>query len=124
MKHLVKFNEDQIFPKWNEDDIEYFNNCFIDFIDKGDKVDVFNRENRLDEDLSYWSIHIHGPKQESLGISDFIKSTEEALELYKNIENSIEKVKLKYPYIDLELDFQINKNGINSFYISIFIDKK
>jgi hypothetical protein len=44
MKHLVKFNESIESSEWNDVDVEYFKNCFIDF-DKGATIRPIFMEN-------------------------------------------------------------------------------
>ncbi len=110
MKHLRKYNENKkIF------DSEYFNECFIEFIDS-DSTSI-----ELEEDTThyYYYISINLPnvkfinnkwifeKEETL--EGNLKYSEELFNFYKDIDTCIEKVKIKYP--NVKVDFDIEKEG-------------
>jgi hypothetical protein len=129
MKHLVKFNESIESKEWSDIDIEYFNNCFVDFIDKGalsgyvEYDDYEHSSNPLvPYEPAYWEIYMHYDLSNEGKVEDFIKSTEEMLEIYKDIENSILKVKIKYPKVKPYLVYELN--GDSGCYITVIINKE
>jgi hypothetical protein len=98
MKHLRKYNESK-----EELDYNYFNECFIDFIDDGAKI--YSTE----ED---YQIIIKVPKcwfEPGYSLDDNIKSAKELHEFFLDVENCIEKVNIKYP--DLECMYSTLQDG-------------
>ena len=120
MKHLVKFNESIESKEWGDVDIEYFKNCFIEFIDKGATIrsNIFYGEYKA----GYCQIDIEGQLQNKGSVEDFIKLTDEMSEMYKDIESSILKVKIKYTKVSTYLQYETN--GEDEYYLSIFINKE
>tara|TARA_R110000782_G_scaffold225634_3_gene312515 strand:- start:356 stop:718 length:363 start_codon:yes stop_codon:yes gene_type:complete len=120
MKHLVKFNESIESKEWGDVDIEYFKNCFIEFIDKGATIrsNIFYGEYKA----GYCQIDIEGQLQNKGSVEDFIKLTDEMSEMYKDIESSILKVKIKYTKVSTYLLYETN--GEDEYYLSIFINKE
>jgi hypothetical protein len=107
MKHLRKYNEDvnQNF----EFDEEYIKECFIEFFDDPDKYDVYEEADERIEYIEY-GLAINCPDLEietNHNVDNFIKISEELVDFYKEIEVCIEKVKIKYPDVDVRL-FQDN----------------
>lgn len=120
MKHLRKYNENK-----EEFDIVYFNECFIDFIDDGAISEIGND---YGDGRKYYEITIILPgseykdgswsfKREST-LSGNLKCAEELVEFYKEIENCIEKVKIKYS--NIEIDFKIEKEDNDAFKEGLF----
>ena len=107
MKHLRKYNEDV--SKEFEFDEEYIRECFIEFFDDPDKYDVYEEADERIEYI-YYGLSINCPDLEietNHNVDDFIKISEELVDFYKEIEVCIEKVKIKYPDVDVIL-FQDN----------------
>lgn len=111
MKHLRKYNENK-----EEFDIVYFNECFIDFIDDGAISEIGND---YGDGRKYYEITINLPgseykdgswsfKREST-LSGNLKYAEDLVEFYKEIDSCIEKAKIKYS--NIEIDFNIEKEG-------------
>jgi hypothetical protein len=105
MKHIKTFNEN----KSEELDIEYLEGCFIDFLDLPETYTT-------ELELTSWHIQIFFPKYKVFlfgnhqikDIGDVIKHNDEIGEVYKDIDVSIKKAKLKYPNIKTDLDFTWN----------------
>jgi hypothetical protein len=103
MKHLRKYNE----GIENKDNIkEYMDACFIEFIDKGIAIG-YGQEFEGDEyekgEYKY-EIDIRVPDcwmDNGYTLDENIKSSQTIVEFYLDIENSLDKVKLKYPDIDI-----------------------
>jgi len=92
MKHLKKYNESK-----EEDIINYISDCFIEFIDTGAEVKYNPKRPNYNES---YTIIIKVPDcwfSSGHTLIDNIKSTETLLEFYKDIENCLEKVTIKYP---------------------------
>jgi hypothetical protein len=109
MKHLRKYNEDL---ESDLAEIEYVKNCFVEFIDKGAQVEI-------GDDNEYFQIIINLPGVTYRGgqwnmdsydtIKERIKYHEVSSEFYLDIDNCIDKVKLKYP--DKEYDFETEQEN-------------
>lgn len=113
MKHLKRYNESL---DNKEDIIEYIKLCFVEFYDKGEDV-VFTEE--FDD---VFEMVIDEPKLNNNYGSDiniFIKYGEEITEFYKEVENCIEKVKIKYD-IKTKFEYQYPPEG----YIRIIFGEK
>jgi hypothetical protein len=94
MKHLRKFNESLD----NKDEmIEYIKLCFIEFYDKGD--DVLTEEINDGESITFEMV-LDEPEitsgDYSSDINVFVKNSEEIAEFYKEVENCLEKVAIRY----------------------------
>lgn len=110
MKHLRKYNEN--INKEFEFDEEYIKECFIEFFDDPDKYDVYEERDITNEYIEH-GLGIDCPDLEietNYNVDDFIKTSEDLVDFYKEIEVCIEKVKIKYPDVDVIL-FQNNHNG-------------
>jgi hypothetical protein len=127
MKHLRKYNEnlDSSF------DINYFNDCFVEFIDNGaetDSGDAFEIANKVllrkfgNEDsinTSYYEIYIKLPGVSKVNniwkfknpdtLDERLKYSEDLVEFYREIENCLEKVRIKYP--NVEIRFEVEKGN-------------
>jgi len=105
MKHLRKYNENQKF----EFDEEYIKECFIEFFDDPNKYDVYEEADITNEYIEHGlgincpDLEIYNTHETTYNVSDFIKISEELTEFYKEIEVCIEKVKIKYPDVDVVL---------------------
>lgn len=128
MKHLRKFNEGTN----SELDHEYIKNCFIEFIDKSAYVETeFDNDyedgdgiiNIYGEEIdvkSFIKMIIEGPKLKGVTIESYVLQSKELVEFYLDIENSINKVRLKYPDIDYEFNVNIDDNQYEViFYIML-----
>lgn len=108
MKHLKRYNESL---DNKEDIIEYIKLCFVEFYDKGEDV-VFTEEFNDGESITFEMV-IDEPKLDKGYDSDinvFIKHGEEITEFYKEVENCIEKVKIKYN-IKTKFEYQFPPEG-------------
>lgn len=99
MKHLRKYNENKeeldISESLDNNDemIEYIKICFVEFFDR---KNIFTEEVNDGESITY-HIEIHEPEIGDYDkISEFVKNSEEITEFYKDIENCLEKVAIKY----------------------------
>lgn len=111
MRHLRRYNESK-----EEFDIEYFNECFIDFIDEGSISEMCDD---YGDGRKYYEITINLPGVQYKGgdwlfdrentLSGNLKYAEDLVEFYKEIDSCIEKVKIKYS--NIEIDFNIEKEG-------------
>ena len=107
MKHLKSYNEDvnQEF----EFDEEYIKECFIEFFDDNEKYDVYEEEDITNEYIEHGlgincpDLEIYDNQETTYNVGDFIKMSEELADFYKEIENCIEKVKIKYPDVEVIL---------------------
>ncbi len=119
MKHLNKYNEnkEEVFEPgidFEYLDIEYIKNCFIEFIDKGAMFEC----NYDDDDprLDQFDVFIPEPDTPNTNISyfkskrifdDIIKSNinkaKVILDHWLDIENCIDKIKLKYPKLNFDV---------------------
>jgi len=127
MRYIKFFNENNNI----EIDEEYLNDCFIEFIDDGAEV-IINEED-------YWSISIYFPGFEYKGewrrtsespsnTKEHIEILSKKLDIFKNIETCIKKVKLKYPNIEIgeeigkeEISNDDNIGDYDDVYYSIYI---
>jgi hypothetical protein len=107
MKHLRRFNE-------NKDNIkEYLDSCFIEFIDKGVAESFSNSESDFGYITKEYGIDIQVPDcwfDTGNSLDENIKSSKIITEFYLDIENSIEKVKIKYP--DANFIYRKNEDGV------------
>lgn len=115
MKHLRKYNENvnQEF----EFDEEYIKECFIEFFDD---VDGFNYDVCEEADITNEYIEhglgINCPDLEIIeeySIDEFIKTSEYLVDFYKEIQVCIEKVKIKYPDVNVVLYQENHSTGIS-----------
>lgn len=114
MKHLKSYNEDvnQEF----EFDEEYIKECFIEFFDDNEKYDVCEEADNTYDYIEH-SLGINCPDLEIIeeyGIDNFIKTSEELVDFYKEIEVCIEKVKIKYHDVDVILYQDNHTGGLNN----------
>ena len=115
MKHLRQYNENVNF----EFDEEYIKECFIEFYDDPDKYDVYEEADNTNEYIEHGlgincpDLEIYDYNETTYSVGDFIKISEELVDFYKEIEVCIEKVKIKYPDVDVIL-FQNNYGMANS----------
>jgi hypothetical protein len=121
MKHIKKYNE--VFEPdidFEYIDSEYIKNCFIDFIDKGaifefnvddddprlDQVDIFIQDVDNPNSNSSKNASISYIKSKRI-FSDIIKNNitnaKLILDYWLDIENCVEKVKLKYPKLNFDI---------------------
>ena len=108
MKHLRKFNESLD----NKDEvIEYIKLCFIEFYDKLGEGDngVFTEELNDGESFTF-RLTMDEPElgdyytvTGSKGIAEFVRHSDEVAEFYKEIENCLEKVAIRY---DIKTHFE------------------
>lgn len=114
MKHLRKYNEIKDEMVINE----YINDCFIEFIDYGAKVkhrryaDIETSFSKELENSSYFDITINVPDcwfSSGSTLSKNKKSAETLVEFYTDIENCLDKVKIKYP--NIKEVYITNSNG-------------
>lgn len=100
MKHLRKFNESL---ERKDEMIEYIKLCFIEFYDKGD---VFTEEVNDGESITFEMV-LDEPEiisgDYSSDINVFVKNSEEIADFYKEVENCLEKVAIRY---DIKTKFE------------------
>jgi len=114
MQHLRKFNENK-----SELDIQYFEECFIEFLDNTKENENNYTTNEITDDnlhqfgQEYWHIQIFfthfDVKRKNYVDDNFMKEMSEHIdmvnEVYKDINVCVEKVKIKYPNADFVFDF-------------------
>ena len=125
MKHLRKYNESK-----EEFNTKYLDECFVEFIDSGSETET---DDDYGDGRKYYEISMNLPgvqykngqwilnKEDTL--LGNLKYAEELLEFYKEIENCIEKVKIKYPNIEIKFNIEKEsntKNDIGGSYIELF----
>lgn len=133
MQHLRKFNETKL-----ELDVQYFEECFIEFLDNTKENKQNYTDNRIDE-YGYtwkhqgdeqWHIQIFFPenKAEEVRLIDttfmekVVDLNDKIGEVYKDIDVAIKKIKIKYPESDFLFEFTNRKNGyITPMSIGIFV---
>lgn len=102
MKHLRRFNEKL---ENKQEIIDYIKLCFIEFYDR--PGDIVEDEEFNDGESLVFNLYIDEPellgKDYDKGISSFVSNSEEIAEFYKEIENCLEKVKIRY---DLKVKFE------------------
>jgi hypothetical protein len=116
MKHLRKYNEDLDSDLAG---IEYIKNCFVEFIDKGAQVEI-------GDDNEYIQIIINLPgvtftdtwNYTGVGnsVKERIKYHEISTEFYLDIDNCIDKVKLKYPDKECDIDSEMENNDEDGYF--------
>jgi hypothetical protein len=103
MKHLKKYNE-----SIDESISEYINECFVEFFDD----DKYETESESDYEDRY-CLMINLPKKKSgrrinlfdmVSIDDCIKWASEMNELYLDIKTGINRVKDRYPNINVKIE--------------------
>ncbi len=105
MKHLRKYNE----GLGNKDEIiEYIKLCFIEFYDKGD--DVFTEEFDDGKSITF-NLALDEPELVNYyNIAGFVRHSEEVAEFYREIENCLEKVAIRYD-IKTKFDYEFPPEG-------------
>jgi hypothetical protein len=109
MRHLKRYNE----SLENKDEmIEYIKLCFIEFYDIKPSV-IFTEEDYDGESITF-EVEIHEPEitsgDYSSDINVFVKNSEEIAEFYKEVENCLEKVAIKYN-IKTNFEYQFPPEG-------------
>jgi len=114
MQYIRKFNENK-----SELDIEYFRECFIEFLDNTKENENNYTTNEINEynwhhkGQENWHIQIFFPhfdvKRKNYVDDNFMKEMSEhsdmVNEVYKDINVCVEKVKIKYPNTDFVFEF-------------------
>ena len=109
MQHLRKFNENK-----SELDIQYFEECFIEFLDSTiENVSNYTTNETNYKSQEYWHIQIFFPyfnvKRKNYVDDNFMREMSEhsdmVNEVYKDINVCVEKVKIKYPNADFVFEF-------------------
>lgn len=114
MQHLRKFNENK-----SELDIQYFEECFIEFLDNTKENENNYTTNEITDDnlhkfgQEYWHIQIFFPhfdvKRKNYVDDNFMREMSDhsdmVNEVYKDINVCVEKVKIKYPNADFVFEF-------------------
>lgn len=137
MQHIRKFNENK-----SELDIQYFEECFIEFLDNTKENENNYTTNEIDKygliwqhrGHEYWHIQIFFPYNnvENIRLIDttfmekVVEHNDAIGEIYKDIDVAIKKVKIKYPNVDFLFQFT-NDNRDDNYKspasIAIFIYK-
>ena len=111
MTHLQKFNES--IPNNTIIDIDYIEDCFVDLKDTGILKFKFNYY-RNNSDVCSIGIKINAPIHNGkILLDDIYKATEKKLEIIDEINYSLEKVKIKYEY----MQYRISTTKYTSKYI-------
>jgi hypothetical protein len=126
MKHLRR-----IFESKEQFDTKYLDECFVEFIDSGAETesgdDYADSRNYYEIFMNLPGVHYKNGEwvfNKENTLSGNIKYAEELLEFYKEIENCIEKVKIKYPNIDIEFDIEkefLRKEELIDAYVHILL---
>jgi hypothetical protein len=109
MRHLRKFNESV--DKKGEM-IEYIKLCFIEFYDKLGEGEngVFTEEFNDGESVTF-EMTIDEPEiGEFDKIGEFVRHSEEVAEFYREVENCLEKVAIRYD-IQTKFEYQFPPEG-------------
>ena len=130
MKHLKKYNEAVNYNKLLVD-LDYLHDCFIDFIDEGNYKIVRPEDNNDRNNMA-------ATKQWTIYLTDCYNSEEiyttnvnipknyykRMCDIYLEIENCIDKVKLKYPDIEYSIYESVEIPGERSDAIRIMFKVK
>ena len=118
MQHLRKFNENK-----SELDIQYFEECFIEFLDNTKENENNYTTNEINnsfqsgdwrhKEQEYWHIQIFFPhfdtERKNYVDDNFMREMSDHIdmvnEVYKDINVCVEKVKIKYPNADFVFEF-------------------
>lgn len=125
MKHLKQYNED-VDQKFEFDE-EYIRECFIEFYDDTEKYDVYEDFDITHEYIEHGlgincpDLEIYETTETTYNVDDFIKMSEELTDFYKEIEVCIEKVKIKYPDVDVVLCQENHKHGTGNLFGTRFV---
>lgn len=108
MKHLKKYNEN----KQEKLDIEYLTNCFVELIDDG-AIHKYEKKITASQNFEEFIIQVEIPmiKDEKSYISNHyravgipiekhVENAQRRLWIFEEIENGLEKVKIKYPNLE------------------------
>ena len=109
MKYLRKFNESLD----NKDEmIEYIKLCFIEFYDKLGEGEngVFTEELNDGESITFEMVLDEPEIGEFDKIGEFVRHGEEVAEFYREIENCLEKVAIRYD-IKTKFEYQFPPEG-------------
>ncbi len=106
MKYLKKYNESSNNLENTEEVIEYIKLCFVEFYDRfGDKIttELFTADVN-NSGATTFNMTIVEPELGNYdNISEFVRHGDEVAEFYKDIENCLEKVAIRY---DIETHFE------------------
>ena len=108
MKHLKRYNE----GKQEKLDIEYLTNCFVELIDEG-AIHKYEKKITASQKFEECIIQVEIPmiKDEKSYISNHyravgipiekhVENAQRRLWIFEEIENGLEKVKIKYPNLE------------------------
>jgi hypothetical protein len=108
MKHLKKFNE----SKQEKLDVDYLTNCFVELIDEG-AIHKYEERITASQNWEEFVIDIKIPmvKDEKsypsnhyravgIPIEKHVENAQKRLWIFEEIENGLEKVKIKYPNLE------------------------
>jgi hypothetical protein len=108
MKHLRKYNED---IESDLQGIEYIKNCFIDFIDKGALIEIGDDNEYIQIIINLPGISNNNGSWENNNSLDTIEERIEfheiSKEFYLDVDNCVNKVKIKFP--NKEFNFEIDE---------------
>jgi hypothetical protein len=104
MIHLKRFNESL---KNKDEIIDYIKLCFVEFYDKlGEGENGVFTEEDYDEESKLFRLSMDLPELGDFynkGISEFVRHGDEIVEFYKDIENCLEKISIRY---DIKTHFE------------------
>lgn len=114
MQHIRKFNEGK-----SELDIQYFEECFIEFLDNTKE----NENNYTRNEITNYPLHHKGQEcwyiqiffphfdvkrknyVDDIYMRQMVEHIDKVNEVYKDINVCVEKVKIKYPNTDFVFEF-------------------
>ncbi len=109
MKHLKKYNEAVNYNKLLVD-LDYLHDCFIDFIDEGNYKIVRPEDNNDRNNMAttkQWVIYLtdcyNSEEIYTTNVNIPKNYYKKMCDIYLEIENCIDKVKLKYPDIEYSI---------------------
>lgn len=118
MRKLKRFNESNLYDVI---DLEYIKNCFIDIIDNGFKVlitrdiDDSGNEYVTTCTVQILIINLKFFREKKKDIESIIHDFDKVTEMTKDIKVSIDKVKIEYPNIKVEIYMGPNKIEIRFY---------
>ena len=114
MKHLKKYNESVDKSLYNSEVSDYIKLVFADFIDDGSEFEFEEGSSSVSLapfaecyiNIDIPTLHKPNPKMDGYStggaygeVSEFIENAEKVLDIYKDIETCINRIKDKYPDI-------------------------
>ena len=128
MKHLKKYNE----GKQEKLDIEYLTNCFVELIDEG-AIHKYEKKITASQNFEEFIIQVEIPmvkdshsypsnhyRAVGIPIEKHVENAKRRLWIFEEIENGLEKVKIKYPNLEYTIFTTIFEVSVILRFIPIF----